>query len=141
MIRDYGHENGQLEVTIEAPSEVEITFACERRSCCRGNAGLHSCRCGKLLSLSDISMTDEIGFSILKYSGKTPVVAVCVCCRLKFFTPSELLRDSQRAGDYLWEKYRDHRCATATALEKDGTRDSLSAVEIDTTRKQRPGAI
>jgi hypothetical protein len=59
------------------------------------------------------SLTDENGFSILRSSGKTPVLAVCKLCQLKFFTPLEMMANGQEADYYLREKYRDHRCSAA----------------------------
>ena len=57
------------------------------------------------------SLAYEIGFSILKYRGQTPILAVCVRCDLKFFTPSEVMKDDEAAGQYLLMKFLGHRCA------------------------------
>jgi len=56
---------------------------------------------------------DEIGFSVLKYSEKTPVLAACTRCQLKFLTPSKMMKDWEAASEYLLGKYNDHRCASA----------------------------
>ena len=80
------------------------------------------CSCGKeiqknqaVVNFLDLrpAVTNENGFSILRYNGKTPVLAVCTLCQLKFFTPSELMRDWQEADYYLREKFLDHHCASA----------------------------
>ena len=52
----------------------------------------------------------ERRFAILRYSGKTPSFAMCESCRLKFFTPTELIRDPLRAEANLREKFAAHSC-------------------------------
>ena len=47
----------------------------------------------------------ERRFAILKYSGKTPALATCELCHLKFFTPSELKHKPVDAEMYLREKF------------------------------------
>jgi len=74
-------------------------------------------------------MADEIAFSILKYRGQTPVLAACVRCELKFFTPSEIMKDSDAAVEYLWKKYVDHRCA-ATFPHDVGKRTRIEVQQI-----------
>jgi hypothetical protein len=64
------------------------------------------------------SETNVNEFTILRYSGKTPVLAVCTRCQLKFFTPSGMKQNSQEAEYYLRDKFRDHRCAAATEQKK-----------------------
>jgi hypothetical protein len=52
----------------------------------------------------------ERRFAILKYSGKTPSLATCELCHLKFFTPSELKNNIVEAEMYLREKFEWHEC-------------------------------
>jgi hypothetical protein len=47
---------------------------------------------------------------ILKRSGKTPAMAMCDQCYLKFFTPEELTYTPQEAEVYLLEKFKWHKC-------------------------------
>jgi hypothetical protein len=53
---------------------------------------------------------DERHFVILKYAGKTPLVAACEGCQLKFFVPMTLARDPVGAEEYLRQKYAEHYC-------------------------------
>jgi len=48
--------------------------------------------------------------TILKYSGKTPALALCDRCHLKFFTPKELFREPMEAEGNLREKFEMHDC-------------------------------
>ncbi len=59
---------------------------------------------------------------ILQYLGKTPAMASCAKCRLKFFTPSELLNKPRRATDYLWGKFASHACKWEEAISSDHPR-------------------
>lgn len=43
-------------------------------------------------------------------SGNVPVLAGCTRCAVKFFTPSELLKDAIGAGEYLRAKFDEHEC-------------------------------
>jgi len=52
-------------------------------------------------------------FKILKYHDKTPVLAGCEHCRVKFFAPSEKMKDIESAEKYLREKYLLHDCERA----------------------------
>jgi hypothetical protein len=51
----------------------------------------------------------ERRFAILKYSGKTPLLATCELCHLKFFTPRETTKPDE-AETYLREKFQWHEC-------------------------------
>ena len=42
-------------------------------------------------------MADAVGFSILKYREKIPVLAVCARCRVKFLTPPQMMKDYEAA--------------------------------------------
>lgn len=55
-------------------------------------------------------------FFVLKYRGRTPTLAACLLCDLKFLTPTELMEDWQEATSYLKGKFDVHRCA-----KQDGT--------------------
>jgi len=52
----------------------------------------------------------ERKFIILKYVGKTPSLASCVGCHLKFLVPMELVNDPVGAEEHLRQKYADHKC-------------------------------
>ena len=49
-------------------------------------------------------------FLILKYMQKTPSMATCEACHLKFFVPMELVNDPEGAEEHLRQKYGDHKC-------------------------------
>jgi len=51
-------------------------------------------------------------FVVLHYTGKTPSLATCEACQLKFFVPMRLAKDPAGAEEYLREKYADHKCKT-----------------------------
>ena len=61
------------------------------------------------------AVVDEVGFAILKYRDKTPILAECERGHLKFLTPSNKLRDAESAKKYPWEKYEKHECKPADA--------------------------
>ena len=69
-------------------------------------------------------------FSVLKFSGQTPVLASCLRCQLKFLTPTKMMADPYAASEYLRKKYEEHHC-TARAGPKDYT-DLVT--EAQTTR-------
>jgi hypothetical protein len=47
---------------------------------------------------------------ILKLVGKTPVLAMCERCQIKFFTPRELTNLPAEAEHNLWHKFNSHEC-------------------------------
>lgn len=47
---------------------------------------------------------------LLQLSGKTPVLAMCESCRLKFFTPRELTHQPAEAEGTLQQKFNSHQC-------------------------------
>jgi hypothetical protein len=53
---------------------------------------------------------DESGFVILKRERKTPSLAMCQRCKIKFFTPRELSDRPTEAEEYLWSRFRAHDC-------------------------------
>jgi hypothetical protein len=56
-------------------------------------------------------MTNGVGFKILKWRSRTPLLAECERCHLKFITPERMLRDDpQDVEHYLREKHRYHDC-------------------------------
>jgi len=57
-------------------------------------------------------------FVILKYMHKTPSLATCERCHIKFFTPLELIGRPLEAEDHLREKYANHTCKPAFSAPK-----------------------
>jgi len=47
---------------------------------------------------------------ILQRVNEVPVLASCMKCQLKFFTPNTYYNDHIGAGEYLREKYDEHTC-------------------------------
>ena len=47
---------------------------------------------------------------LLKYAGKTPSMAGCAKCGLKFFTPQHFLMNPEAAAEYLRLKFSLHLC-------------------------------
>ena len=52
----------------------------------------------------------DLELVFLQYVGKTPPLAGCAKCRLKFFTPEQLMRQPKAAAQYLREKFVHHTC-------------------------------
>jgi hypothetical protein len=71
-------------------------------------------------------LIDEIGFSVLKYRNKVPVLAVCSRCQLKFLTPTQVMGDSEAATEYLWRKYSEHTCAITLPDEQPEHRSRMA---------------
>jgi hypothetical protein len=65
---------------------------------------------------------DDSRIVFLQYLRKTPAMASCAQCRLKFFTPSELLKKPREATDYLWGKFAAHTCKSEEAVSNDRPR-------------------
>jgi hypothetical protein len=65
---------------------------------------------------------DDSRMVFLQYLGKTPAMASCAKCRLKFFTPSELLKKPREATDYLRGKFAAHPCKWEEASSSDHPR-------------------
>jgi hypothetical protein len=63
-----------------------------------------------------VDNVDDLGFKVLKYELRTPIVAGCERCHLKFLTPSDKIHDADAAEKYLWEKYILHDCRNVTAV-------------------------
>ncbi|MGC1650744.1 MAG: hypothetical protein WA741_33385, partial [Candidatus Sulfotelmatobacter sp.] len=76
------------------------------------------------------AVMDEIGFSVLKYSEKTPVLAACTRCQLKFLTPLQMMKDWAAASEYLWRKYSNHRCANPFSHNEDKNHAPLSTLQV-----------
>ena len=55
-------------------------------------------------------MNDRRDYEVLKQRGRTPTLAVCRKCDVKFITPRELLDVPEEAGSYLANKFDSHRC-------------------------------
>jgi len=49
-------------------------------------------------------------FVILKYEEKTPSMAMCWNCKLKFFTPRTRANTPAEAERYLWDRFINHEC-------------------------------
>jgi hypothetical protein len=60
----------------------------------------------------------DLQLVFLQYVGKTPSLAGCAKCHLKFFTPQQLLRQPEAAAQYLREKFAQHTCRRAIVEDK-----------------------
>jgi len=64
-------------------------------------------------------MINDVQFKILKWRDRTPLLAECERCHLKFITPEPMLRyDPQDVEHYLREKHKYHTCNFAEPPEK-----------------------
>lgn len=52
----------------------------------------------------------DLRLVLLQYVDKTPSLAGCANCYLKFFTPQQLLTQPEAAAKYLQEKFALHTC-------------------------------
>ena len=59
----------------------------------------------------------DLELVFLQYVGKTPSLAGCPKCHLKFFTPQQLMRQPEAAAQYLREKFVHHTCKSETFEE------------------------
>jgi hypothetical protein len=59
--------------------------------------------------VSNLSVTER-SFIILRYVGKTPSMAMCEGCGLKFFVPMPFHDDPTAAEEQLRDKYANHEC-------------------------------
>jgi len=64
----------------------------------------------------------ERRFVILKYMLKTPRLATCERCHIKFFTPLELMGKPLEAEDHLRGKFADHTCRPSFHAEEQAER-------------------
>jgi hypothetical protein len=55
-------------------------------------------------------MLDDGQFVILKFMGKTPTMATCARCHLKFFAPLELIGSPNEAEENMRDKFLAHAC-------------------------------
>jgi hypothetical protein len=62
---------------------------------------------------------DDSKMVFVQYWGKTPAMASCAKCHLKFFTPLELQKKPKEATDYLWRKFAAHPCKWEEAISDD----------------------
>jgi hypothetical protein len=53
---------------------------------------------------------DELGFVIIKWERKTPSLAMCQHCEIKFFTVRELSDDPVKAERFLRARFVAHNC-------------------------------
>jgi hypothetical protein len=49
-------------------------------------------------------------FIILKYMGKSPSMATCERCHVKFFTPLHLIKNPLKAKGNLHDQFSQHTC-------------------------------
>lgn len=49
-------------------------------------------------------------FIVLKYSERTPTLAMCRKCKVKFFAIHASIHDPIGAQQYLWDKFNAHNC-------------------------------
>jgi hypothetical protein len=52
----------------------------------------------------------DLQLVFFQYVGKTPSLAGCTKCHLKFLTPQPLMRQPEAAAQYLREKFARHTC-------------------------------
>jgi hypothetical protein len=64
-----------------------------------------------------VDNVDDLGFKVLTYRVRTPILAECERCHVKFLTPSDKMHDADAAERYLWEKYGLHDCKKTVNVE------------------------
>jgi hypothetical protein len=52
----------------------------------------------------------DLQLVFIQYVDKTPSLAGCAKCQVKFFTPQQLMRQPQAAAEYLRDKFARHTC-------------------------------
>ena len=52
----------------------------------------------------------DLQLVFLQYADRTPSLAGCANCHLKFFTPQQLMKQPQAAAESLREKFARHTC-------------------------------
>jgi hypothetical protein len=60
--------------------------------------------------MDNVIPSQDGGFVVLRSAGKVPMMAGCLRCGRKFFTPSPIERDAFAAQAYLEEKFARHAC-------------------------------
>jgi hypothetical protein len=60
--------------------------------------------------MDNVPPSQDHEFVVLRTAGKVPMMAGCVRCGRKFFTPSTIKRDAYGAQAYLEEKFARHAC-------------------------------
>jgi hypothetical protein len=60
--------------------------------------------------MDNVNPSQDREFVVLRTAGKVPMMAGCVRCGRKFFTPSTIKRDACGAQVYLEEKFARHTC-------------------------------
>jgi hypothetical protein len=61
---------------------------------------------------------NERTFKIFQYQGKTPLLAGCQRCGLKFITPRSMLKEYPEVIEgFLRDKYELHECLPSSAEE------------------------
>jgi hypothetical protein len=67
-------------------------------------------------------MEGDARFKILKWSHRTPLMAECAKCHLKFITPERMLKaDPMDVKYYLRTKYAYHTCHPSDSPENSAT--------------------
>jgi hypothetical protein len=61
-------------------------------------------------AMDNVIRSQDREFLVLRRAGKVPMMAGCVRCGRKFFTPSTGKRDALVAQAYLEEKFARHAC-------------------------------
>jgi hypothetical protein len=60
----------------------------------------------------------DLELVFLQYVGKTPSLAGCAKCQMKFFTPQQLMRRPEAAAQYLRDKFDQHTCKSEIFEER-----------------------
>ena len=60
--------------------------------------------------MTQVNNMSNLELLFLKYAGKTPSLAGCAKCQLKFFTPQHFLKNPEAASEYLRLKFSLHEC-------------------------------
>jgi hypothetical protein len=63
-----------------------------------------------LAAMDDVIPSRDRAFVVLWSADKVPMMAGCVRCGCKFFTPSTIKREALVAQAYLEEKFARHAC-------------------------------
>jgi hypothetical protein len=63
-----------------------------------------------MLFCGTLVVMNTADFIILKHQKKTPSLAMCKSCEIKFFTPRRFTNEPDEAEAFLWGRFVDHRC-------------------------------
>jgi predicted nucleic acid-binding Zn-ribbon protein len=70
--------------------------------------------------MNDETQFQDRDFVLLKSDGDVPMMAGCMRCGCKFFTPSTFKDDAYVAGLYLASKFTEHTCLIKKAKKSGG---------------------